>query len=230
MPHLPFTPNHVLLVSACYPNNAALLATNAEFKPNSQELSRLTYYAANRPGKINKLGQELEKRTTAEAKKAKAGNVRMRASVLSSTMPAAYSCQFSRTLLVTLSIFKAVVSECKRDLSLLASHPLAAVDTTLGLLSADLEVAARAASLVCHRCLHTHLEITASKFTAWTTYTDGHLMGVDVRLTDSYMSALKVFASMSAMTTKSSDKEVQNRQVLCNLWNFSSLITEAGHG
>jgi protein EFR3 len=87
MPHLPFTPNHVLLISACYPNTAALLAANADLRPNNQELSRLTYYAANRPGKINKLGSELEKRAVAEARKAKTGNARARACVLTSCVP-----------------------------------------------------------------------------------------------------------------------------------------------
>jgi hypothetical protein len=79
--HLPFTPNHILLISACYPNAAALAAPAADFQPLGQELSRLTYYAANRPGKINKLGAELEKRVVAEARKAKAGNARARACV-----------------------------------------------------------------------------------------------------------------------------------------------------
>jgi hypothetical protein len=81
MPHLPFTPNHILLISACYPSSSALLAADADCLPNNQELSRLTYYAANRPGKINKLAVELEKRAVAEARKAKTGNARARACV-----------------------------------------------------------------------------------------------------------------------------------------------------
>ena len=73
------TPNHVQLVSACYPPASALLTAGPEYAPNSQELSRLTYYAANRPGKIGKLGSELEKRVRVDCKKAAAGNTRARA-------------------------------------------------------------------------------------------------------------------------------------------------------
>jgi protein EFR3 len=80
--HLPFTPNHILLVAACYPPAAALLSPTADYHPNGPELSRLTYYAANRPGKVTKLGAELEKRAAQESRKAKAGNQRARASVV----------------------------------------------------------------------------------------------------------------------------------------------------
>ena len=79
--HLPFTPNHVQLISACYPPNAALLTAGPEYRPNSQELSRMTYYASNRPGKINKLASELEKRARLDSRKAKAGNIRARSYV-----------------------------------------------------------------------------------------------------------------------------------------------------
>lgn len=79
--HLPFTPNHVQLISACYPPNAALLTAGPDYRPNSQELSRMTYYASNRPGKINKLASELEKRVRLDCRKAKAGNIRARSYV-----------------------------------------------------------------------------------------------------------------------------------------------------
>lgn len=74
-----FTPNHVALVAACYPPWSALPSAGPEFRPNAQELSRLAYYATNRPGKIHKLGAELEKHTRAECTKALAGNPRARA-------------------------------------------------------------------------------------------------------------------------------------------------------
>lgn len=77
--HLLFTPNHVHLITACYPPSSALLTAGPQYAPNSQELSRLTYYASNRPGKINKLGTELEKRVKVECKKAEAGNIRAKA-------------------------------------------------------------------------------------------------------------------------------------------------------
>ena len=73
------TPNHIQLVSACYPPSSALLTAGPDYSPNSQELSRLTYYAANRPGKINKLGSELEKRVKADGRRAATGNAKARA-------------------------------------------------------------------------------------------------------------------------------------------------------
>lgn len=74
-----FTPNHVSLVAACYPPSSALTSAGPEYRPNAQELSRLTYYATNRPGKIHKLGAELEKHSKLESTKARAGNPRARA-------------------------------------------------------------------------------------------------------------------------------------------------------
>lgn len=75
----PLSPQHVQLVAACYPPSAALLTAGPEYKPNAQELSRLTYYASNRPGKIAKLGSELEKRALGDARKASSGNMKSRA-------------------------------------------------------------------------------------------------------------------------------------------------------
>ena len=72
-----FTPNHVSLVAACYPPSSAL--AGPEYRPNAQELSKLTYYATNRPGKIHKLGAELEKHARSESAKTLAGNARARA-------------------------------------------------------------------------------------------------------------------------------------------------------
>ena len=79
--HFSFTPQHVQLVAACYPPSAALLATAPEYKPNSSELSRLTYYASNHPGKITRLSTELHRRVVADVRKARSGNSRARAYV-----------------------------------------------------------------------------------------------------------------------------------------------------
>ena len=73
------TPNHIQLIAACYPPSSALLTAGPQYKPNSQELSRLTYYASNRPGKISKLGQQLLKNVINDSRKAQAGNLRARA-------------------------------------------------------------------------------------------------------------------------------------------------------
>jgi hypothetical protein len=74
------------LLQDCYPPskqlvpvaNEDLRASQDAYKPLSQELSRLTYYASNKPGKLNHLGKELETRASAEAKKAATGNVKSR--------------------------------------------------------------------------------------------------------------------------------------------------------
>jgi hypothetical protein len=74
-----FTPHHVLLVAACYPPSSALPSAGPDYRPNTQELSRLTYYATNHPGKIHKVGAELEKHAKSECTKTLKGNPRARA-------------------------------------------------------------------------------------------------------------------------------------------------------
>ncbi|KAF5388455.1 hypothetical protein D9615_000535 [Tricholomella constricta] len=175
MHHL-FTPNHVQLLKSCYPPASALLTAGPNYSPNSQELSRLTYYASNHPGKLTKLGTELEKRVKNETRKARAGNIRTRAS-----------------LLISLSIIRALATECRRDIALLSSSLVACIDVTLAEVPTDLEVVARAASV----------------FTAWTTYTDGHLIGTDSSLTNDYQSALRRFSQLSCSSI--ADREVRNR-------------------
>ncbi|KAF8341321.1 uncharacterized protein EI90DRAFT_3150476 [Cantharellus anzutake] len=122
------TPNHVRLVSSCYP--ASALAAGPDFKPNPQELSRLTYYGTNRPGKLTKLGAELEKRAQAHSRRAATGNLKSRA-----------------ILLITLAILKALCAECRNDISLFSRSVLNSVDFALTALPADLELISRAASV-----------------------------------------------------------------------------------
>ncbi|PIL37037.1 hypothetical protein GSI_00729 [Ganoderma sinense ZZ0214-1] len=183
------TPNHIQLVSACYPPSSALPTAGPDYSPNSQELSRLTYYAANRPGKISKLGSELDKRIKVDSRKAAAGNSRARA-----------------TLLITLAIFKAIAAECRRDLALLSPALLSSVNATLSALPTDLEIAARAASV----------------FTAWTTYTDGLVIGGDQRVTEDYMSCLQHFARLSHIDL--ADHESRNRTRLVGLAALASAV------
>ncbi|PPQ83283.1 hypothetical protein CVT25_004022 [Psilocybe cyanescens] len=177
-----FTPNHVKLLNSCYPPTSSLLTAGPDYSPNSHELSRLTYYASNHPGKLAKIAGELEKRLKAECKKTKSGNIRSRAS-----------------LLISLSIFRSLATECRRDIALLSPPLIGSVDYTLSSILSDLEVTARAASV----------------FTAWTTYTNGHLIGADSYMTKDYLSILKQFASLSCST--SSDQETQNRTRLIGL-------------
>ncbi|KAI0796779.1 hypothetical protein C8Q75DRAFT_710209 [Abortiporus biennis] len=190
--HFPFTPNHVQLIAACYPPNAALLNSGPEYRPNAQELSRMTYYASNRPGKINKLSGELERRVRIDCRKAQAGNLRARAS-----------------LLITLAMFKALATECRRDISLLSSSLLASINVTLSGLSSDLEVAARAASV----------------FAAWTAYTDGHLIGVDRYVTEEHMACLQVFSRMGQISSTTLDHEIRNRTRLLGLSAILGVVT-----
>ncbi|KAJ7044491.1 hypothetical protein C8F04DRAFT_1068540 [Mycena alexandri] len=171
-----FTPNHLQLLNACYPPTSALLTAGPDYSPNSQELSRLTYYASNHPSKLAKLGCELEKRVKLECKKAQSGNLRTRAS-----------------LLITLAIFRALATECRRDIGLTSPSLVASVGATMAAVPTDLEVVARAASV----------------FTAWTTYTDGHLIGADSVMTRDYVATLKKFASLSC--SEAPDQEVRNR-------------------
>ncbi|ELU45945.1 cellular morphogenesis-related protein [Rhizoctonia solani AG-1 IA] len=125
---IPSKPNHLKLVLACYPSNP--LAAAPEFKPNAQELSKLSYYATNRAGKLTKLADVFEKRATDEARRAGGGNPKSRAS-----------------LLITLAILKQLATDCKRDLTLLSTALIASVKASLVALPDDLEVAARAASV-----------------------------------------------------------------------------------
>jgi hypothetical protein len=146
--HLPFTPNHVQLITDCYPPHAALLSSGPDCRPNAQELSRLVYYAANKPGKINKLSAELERRLRLECRKAQAGNPRWRACVsVLSELIVTYTPTSS--LLITLAIFKALVTECRRDISLLSPSLISSIHVALSALPSDLEVSAKAASVVC---------------------------------------------------------------------------------
>ncbi|KAG1783176.1 hypothetical protein EV702DRAFT_1176389 [Suillus placidus] len=179
-----FTPNHVSLIAACYPSSSALASSGPEYRPNAQELSKLTYYAANRPGKINKLGGELEKRVKAGCHKAQYGNVRARAS-----------------LLITLSVLRALAVECRRDISLLSPALVVCLKVTLDSLSSDLEIVARAASV----------------FTAWCTFTDGHVIEADSNLARDYLAVLRRFAQLSTADVKSVDHELRNRTRLVGL-------------
>ncbi|KAF9653374.1 hypothetical protein BDM02DRAFT_3135554 [Thelephora ganbajun] len=186
--HLPFTPNHVQLISDCYPSQPSI----SNPVPNSQELSRLLYYASNKPGKVSKLAAELDKRAKQEARKAQAGNVRARA-----------------TLLITLSIYKYLVNECRRDISQLSAALISSVNTALGALPSDLELAAKAASVL----------------TAWLVYTDGHVINVEQTVSKEYMSILDAFSAMSTVESKSDDHEIRNRTRLVGLAVLNGVVS-----
>lgn len=50
---------------------------------------------------------------------------------------------------MTLSIFRALATECRRDIALLSTSLLSSVNEVLAAVSTDLEVVVRAAGLVC---------------------------------------------------------------------------------
>ncbi|KAG8679398.1 plasma membrane localization protein, partial [Ceratobasidium sp. 395] len=193
---IPSKPNHLKLVLACYPSNP--LAAAPEFKPNAQELSKLSYYATNRPGKLAKLADVFEKRATEEARRAGGGNQKSRALGNSS-------------LLITLAILKQLITDCKKELTLFSSAVLISVKASLAALPDDLEVAARAASV----------------FTAWTAYTDGTLIGVDNPFTTNYRAALGMFAKLCESSGLKGDSENRNRTRIVGLGALSGAVTSA---
>ena len=109
---------------------------------------------------------------------------------------------FSRSLLISLAILRALISECKRDLALFSRSIIRIISSALDVKvyqkgDVDLEIVGRAASC----------------FTAFTTYTDGAAVGVDDSLTNAYLNALRKFAKLAVSTgmTEKPDVEVLSR-------------------
>ncbi|KAF2016672.1 hypothetical protein BU24DRAFT_207615 [Aaosphaeria arxii CBS 175.79] len=98
-------PKHQVLVLKCYPK---FQKNNVEVKANSSELSYLLYYASTRRSKLQKVGDFLDKRTTADVWKGRIGNVQ-----------------------VTLEILKSLIEKCPRDLPLYAGAVLRILSTIL---------------------------------------------------------------------------------------------------
>jgi hypothetical protein len=63
-------PKHQVLVRKCYPKFSK---NSGDVKANSSELSYLLYYASTRRSKLQKVGDFLDKRTTADVWKARTG-------------------------------------------------------------------------------------------------------------------------------------------------------------
>lgn len=55
---------------------------------------------------------------------------------------------FGSSLLITLAIFRGLATECRRDTALISPSLIAAVGATMAAVPEDLEVVARAASVV----------------------------------------------------------------------------------
>ena len=116
-----------------------------------------------------------------------------------------------RSLLITLNIYKALVTECRRDITLLSSALMASLDCTLSSLPGDLEVAAKTATVVSIVLFIFIAHQWSSQFTAWATYTTGQLLGVDALLTRDYFATLRKFHALSVMEVKKGDYEDRNR-------------------
>ncbi|OCF37807.1 protein EFR3 [Kwoniella heveanensis BCC8398] len=156
-------------LNACYPPSKALLTAGPDYRPLSQDLSKLTYFATNKPSKLAKIGEELEKRVNKEAARSTGGYPKYRAS-----------------LLISLAILRALLTECKRDIPLFGRSALKIISTCLDVKvyqrgGMDLEVIGRA----------------AAAFIAFTTYTDGASIGVDEGMTRAYLEILRKFGNMA---------------------------------
>ncbi|OXG16946.1 protein EFR3 [Cryptococcus neoformans Tu401-1] len=188
-------------LKACYPPSKALLTAGPEYRPLSQDLSKLTYFATNKPSKLAKIGEELEKRVAQESTRASSGNHKYRAS-----------------LLISLAILRALLTECKRDIALFARSTLRVIDNSLDVRvyqrgGIDLEVVGRA----------------AAAFIAYTTYTDGSAVGVDDTLTKTYFEILYKFGNMATVnlldSSEKPDMEQQNRTRLIALAGLNGAAT-----
>ncbi|WVF72663.1 hypothetical protein IAT40_007481 [Kwoniella sp. CBS 6097] len=172
-------------LNACYPPSKALLTAGPDYRPLSQDLSKLTYFATNKPSKLAKIGEELEKRVSKEATRSTGGYPKYRAS-----------------LLISLAILRALLTECKRDIPLFGRSALKIISTCLEVKvyqrgGMDLEVIGRA----------------AAAFIAFTTYTDGASIGVDEGMTRTYLEILRKFGNMAVYKeTSQSGSQTQSEK------------------
>ena len=69
----------VRLLKDCYPPSKGLIASGPEYRPLSQDLSKLTYACSNRPSRLAKVGDELERLVQKDATKSSGGYAKSRA-------------------------------------------------------------------------------------------------------------------------------------------------------
>ncbi|WWC71678.1 uncharacterized protein I206_105636 [Kwoniella pini CBS 10737] len=195
-------------LNACYPPSKALSTSGPEYRPLSQDLSKLTYFATNKPSKLAKIGEELEKRIAKESTRSTGGYPKYRAS-----------------LLISLAILRALLIECKRDIPLFAKSALRSINNALNVKvyqrnEIDLEVIGRA----------------SAAFIAFTTFTDGSLIGVEEGITRNYFEILQKFSKMAIFDDvdenikekQNQDKEKQNRTRLISLASLNGAILSDG--
>ncbi|KAJ1025698.1 hypothetical protein NDA18_004036 [Ustilago nuda] len=194
--------NHKKLVDDCYPAPKALATSGPEYRPNSNELGRLTYYAENKPAKLTKVGNLLDSKAQADARAAKASG------------PPADKGKAS--LMITLAITKNLLTECKSSLNYFIKPAQSIIASALDAAQAtqarprDLEISARA----------------ASAFYALASFLDPATTAVD----DGFQRLLRSFASLaverpiSVDATQGEDAEQRNRTRLIGLGALAGAV------
>lgn len=194
--------NHKKLVDDCYPAPKALLTSAPDYRPNSNELGRLTYYAQNKPAKLTKVGNLLESKAQADARSAKGSG------------PAADKGKAG--LMITLAITKNLLTECKSHFNYFIkpsqSIIAAALDASLPTPARprDLELSARAASALY----------------ALASFLDPATTAVD----DGFQRLLRSFASLAverplgADVAQGEDSEQRNRTRLIGLGALAGAV------
>lgn len=66
-------------LNSCYPHSKELVAAGPDYKPLSQELSKLVSFARSKPSQLTKIGEELESRISKEARGSTGGYAKSRA-------------------------------------------------------------------------------------------------------------------------------------------------------
>ncbi|KAJ9125268.1 hypothetical protein QFC22_000223 [Naganishia vaughanmartiniae] len=148
-------------------------------KPLSQELSRLTYYAANKPGKLRAIGEELDERVAKHTRYAKSGNGKERV-----------------MLLISLAILRSLISECRRELGLFALSIVNCIDRSLEYaLSPNSSGSSGTSSTV---GVDLELAVAAgAAFTSFTTYATSSTFGADDAALRTYLRVLERLAAMA---------------------------------
>ncbi|KAJ9108922.1 hypothetical protein QFC21_000243 [Naganishia friedmannii] len=178
------------LLADCYPPkkqlpsstsfNPALPSSGIDtVKPLSQELSRLTYYAANKPGKLRAIGEELDGRVAKHTRAAKSGNGKERV-----------------MLLISLAILRSLISECRRELGLFALSIVNCIDRSLEYaLSPNSAGSSGTSSTV---GVDLELAVAAgAAFTSFTTYATSSTFGADDTALRTYLRVLERLAAMA---------------------------------
>lgn len=197
------TPNHRGLVDGCYPPGKKLAGSE---NPDSNALGKLVYYAQAKPAKLTKVGKVLQERATSYAKsvsaKGEAGQDKNRCG-----------------LMITLSILKSLVTDCRRDVTYIAGSTQSILQSAI---DASLRVGARG---------RRDLELSArasSTFFAFASALDPS--NLDTDLGEGYLSLLRGFGQMAVEGqggdgAGSGDQEDQNRMRLIGLGALSGAMS-----